>query len=145
MVEFYARYVEPKSPSRAKLSVHLVAQRQSDHASERIAALLGGLGLEDKTAAAVQTVLSADHGRALGTEGISAALQGLGVAEDKIATAVEALAKEHLIDDGQAVPGNGTNPVMIKDVHEFKTGFQQVLNEEPFGNLSRFEMGAEVA
>ncbi|KAH8879202.1 peptidase M16 inactive domain-containing protein [Thozetella sp. PMI_491] len=96
MLKFYAHYIDPRSPTRAKLSVRLLAHGRPDTAP---------------------------------------------VTEEGVTAVARALPEE--LPDEQPVPGNGTTPVLIRDVSEFKAWLSRAPNAGDFCNLREYELGTE--
>lgn len=163
MIEFYSQHISPSSPARAKLSVHLVAQAKSDVSTKQISELVKTLGLgggSDSTAAAdaaadLQARLSAasaagNHDVEKEVESLKAyLLHDLKVAEDHIEAAAAAWRRLHedharingVDGDPGAVPvsHNGTEPVVIEDVRDFKSRLAVTAGPMPVRELSEYE------
>jgi len=155
LIGFYDYFIHPRSPVRAKLSLHLVAQARSDVSTGQISELVKTLNLEGETARQAATDLqarltAAHHDEKQEEEGMRTyLLKDLQVAEDKTDAAVEAwkmLSKEHKTNGVVAAAGekevpslNGTEPVLIEDVHDFKSGLAATAGARPARDLSEFE------
>jgi len=120
MIEFFAHYIDPSSPARAKLAVHLNAQTPATDASGVTAVLEKGmktLGIskeaEDETSKAIP-------------------VEALGLNKDR---------KDD--EDGEVISvkpeGNGTTPYVITDVREFKSRLQVSAGPQPVKHISEFE------
>lgn len=158
MIEFYNSYIHPSSPTRAKLSVYLLAQATSDVSTKQISELvkaldLGSEKLRSQAATDLQARLSAaEHDRDQEVAGLrDYLLHDLKVAEGKIDAAVEAWGKISRNggqgvngvggSDKDATPptGNGTEPVVVEDVRAFKASLQVSAGARPVRDLSEFE------
>lgn len=134
MVEFYKHFIHPESPYRAKLSVHLVAQAESDVTTKQISELVNSLDLDDATTKQAEADLQSRLNRAQpgGEEADEVEdlrtyfSQSLKVADDKIDGAVEAwkpLSDYHKVastDKGAGTAPNGTKPVRIENIRDFR-------------------------
>jgi len=153
MVAFFDKYIHPRSPTRAKLSIHLVAQAKSDVSTRQISELIKTLDLEEEPARQAATDLQArltlahhDEQQEL-DELRTYLLKDLRVAENKIDAAVDAwkvLSKDHRSNGLAASPGedeisNGTIPVPIKDVRDFKCSLSVTAGPRPATDLSKYE------
>jgi insulysin len=115
MIEFFKQYIDPSSPARAKLAVHLNALTQ----------VVNGNG--------VTSVLE---------KGMKAL--GLKQDDDSNTASVNGLNKGRKDDeDGEIIPvkpeGNGTTPYVITDVREFKSMLQVSAGPQPVKHISEFE------
>ncbi len=154
MIEFYDRYISPSSLARAKLSIHLVAQAKSDVSTGQISELVKALSLDDEAARQAATDLqarltAAHHDETEELDGLSTyLLKDLKVAEDKIDAAVDTwkkLSKDHrsngvvgdLVKDAPSL--NGTQPVVIDDVRDFKSSLPVTAGPRPMRDLSTYE------
>ncbi|KAL1868234.1 hypothetical protein VTK73DRAFT_3761 [Phialemonium thermophilum] len=156
MIEFFKRYIDPKSPSRSKLAVYLVAQAKSDVSTKQITELVRTLELDAEASAQAATDLqarlsAAGHDEAKEIEGLRTyLLRDLQVAEDKVDAAVESWRKLHPQTVGQKAEGtedrgppaaalNGTTPVVIRDVRSYKAGLLVSAGAKPAKDLSAYE------
>jgi insulysin len=153
MIEFFDTYMHPKSPTRAKLAIHLVAQAKSDVSTRQISELVKTLDLEDEAARQAATDLQArltlahhDVQQEL-DELRTYLLKDLLVAEAKIDAAVEAwkkLSKDHRNNGVANSPSedeisNGTVPLPITDVRDFKCSLGVTGGPRPACDLSKYE------
>lgn len=163
MKEFYLRHISPSSPDRAKLSVHLIAQKQAkeptlEEQKTKMAVVLQAIfeaerltGNETALASRIEAMTSKSDIPAV----ISAHLKEdikLGAEQvDKVfdeAQAALGLADAGL--SGDVVPadeamtvtgvqgGHAKEPVLITDVHAFKAGLQLSTGPRPVRNLEEF-------
>jgi insulysin len=157
MISFYKHYMSPRSEARAKLSVYLVAQAQSDVSTKQISELIGTLNIGADRAAQAATDLQARLSAAGNREDKEIAgltdylLHDLKVAEDKIDAAVEAwarISKTNGATNGTLVNGQETDakpvpsttkPVLIDDVGTFKSGLQASVGALPVRDVSEYE------
>lgn len=154
MIEFFDHYINPKSPARAKLAIHLVARAKSDVSTGQISELVKTLSLDDELSRQAATDLqakltAAHHDEKQELDGMRAyLLKDLQVAEDKVDAAVDAwkkLSTEHrtngLVGDKCTEPPslNGTKPVVIQDVRDFKQGLAVTAGARPVMDLSEYE------
>lgn len=158
MIEFFNYFIHPGSKTRAKLSVHLVAQAKSDVTTKQISDLVKDLGLSEDAATQAATDLqarlsAAHHDEAKETENLEDYLTNiLSVAVDKIEAAVDAwkqLSKYHKAingaektDDkdnrGPKTAINGTTPVQIKNIREFRMGVALTGGPRAITDISEF-------
>ncbi|KAK4230885.1 UCH-domain-containing protein [Podospora fimiseda] len=150
LIEFFDHFVKPSSPSRAKLAIYLDAQAKSDVTTKQISDLIKTLSLSDAAAAQaatdLQSRLSAAHHDE--EEEVKALkeylLHSLNVAETKIEPAVAVWRKLHgehgpgsgVVKDSDPPSSNGTTPVFITDVHDFKAGLATTKGPCPEKDLS---------
>ncbi|CAP68693.1 uncharacterized protein PODANS_7_6640 [Podospora anserina S mat+] len=133
MIEFFNHYINPSSPSRAKVAAYLEAQAKSDVTTKQITDLIKTLDLDESTAAQAATDLqsrlsAAGHDEEKEVEGLVDYLQGLGVPDGKVKAASDVwrrLHSEHgpgsgVVKDAEPPSSNGTTPTLIKDVRDFK-------------------------
>jgi insulysin len=157
MISFYEQYVAPRSKKRAKLSVYLVAQAQSDVSTTQISALVKTLDLPSDLAAQAATDLqarlsAADHEQDKEIAGLREyLLHDLKVAEDKIEAAEKAwsqVSRSSNAANGALINGTrirteltdgGLRPTFIKDVRTFKSGLQATAGALPVRNISEYE------
>ena len=152
MVEFFNRYIHPSSPQRAKLALHFVAQAKSDVSTRQISELVAALDLNDDRAALaaldLQARLSAaHHDEAQEMEKLEQyLLHDLKVTESKIAAAVEAWKKLHDqnaglngVKDAPPPSSNGSTPVIIEDIRDYKAGLTVSAGARPVKDLSEYE------
>lgn len=163
----YAHYISPSSPHRAKLSVHLIAQAKPEEptpeekkeqaiaqfttilTAEKIAPDLPAL---QKRVNAVST--TSDTTKAI-ADAISTHLsEDLQLPKETVAKVLdEAKAALGIADAGKVAEpeilingdvaaviknGNGTTPVLIKDVHAWKAGLQMSTGVRPVRDLAEF-------
>ncbi|KAI8933337.1 hypothetical protein NX059_012527 [Plenodomus lindquistii] len=166
MVDFYAHYISTSSSQRAKLSVHLQAQAKAKEASldEQKTAALAALKiiLTEHQITPDETKLQAHVTEASSINAISDAvarhlLEDLklekGVADKVLDEAKAALgvadsglpAEPKALDesaDAQSV-GNASQPVLIKDIHAWKSSMQLSTGVRPVRPLEEFVEVAE--
>lgn len=158
MIEFFNYYIHPGSKTRAKLAVHLVAQATSDVTTKQISDLVKDLSLTEtgatQAATDLQARLSAAHpDEAKEEESLRDYLANtLRVADDKIDAAVEAwkqLSKYHKAvnsvnkADSKDTSGpkkaiNGTTPVQITSIREFRMGVALTGGPRAITDISEF-------
>jgi len=153
MVEFFNRYIHPSSPQRAKLALHFVAQAKSDVSTRQISELVATLDLDDDTAALAATDLqarlsAAHHNEAKEMEKLEQyLLHDLKVTESKIDAAVEAWKKLHnhkagpngVVKDAPLPSSNGSTPIIIDDIRDYKAGLTVSAGARPVKDLSEYE------
>jgi insulysin len=155
MMGFFKQYIDPRSETRAKLAVYLIAQAKSDVSTQQISKLVKTLDLDSTRSAQAATDLqaklsAADHDEKKEIDGLkNYLLHDLMVAEDKIDAAVEAWKKLHSEvaqtngvegTDAQSPPSwNGTQPLEIDDVRSFKAGLAVTAGARPAKDLSEYE------
>ncbi len=154
MIRFYGQFIHPRSPTRAKLSIHLVAQAESDVSTKQVTELVKTLSLDGETGRQAATDLQARLTSAHRDEMQELEelrlylLRDLQVAEDKIDAAVDAwttLSKDHRANgvdakvDPDEISLNGTTPVEIKDVRDFKASLAVTAGPRPIRDLSEYE------
>jgi insulysin len=153
MVEFFNHYIHPRSPARAKLAIHLVAQAKSDVSTKQISELVKTLDLDDEAARQAATDLQArltlaHHDEVQEQEELRTyLLKELLVAENKIEGAVDAwkkLSKDHRSNGDVSPPSeeevsNGTTPVPIEDVRDFKCSLSVTPGPRPARDLGEYE------
>lgn len=160
MIEFFKHYIDPSSPSRAKLAVYLEAQAKSDVSTKQITELIKPLGLDAPTAARAATDLqarlsaAANHDLEKEVVGLREyLLHDLKVAEGKIDSAAEAWRKLHeehgpgseVVKDAEPPSSNGTKPVLIDDVRAFRASLAASNGACPVRDLSEYEdLGAKL-
>ena len=159
MIEFFDKYIHPRSPARAKLVIHLVAQAKSDVSTRQISELVKTLDLEDEPASQAATDLQArltlaHHDEEQELEELRTyLLKDLKVAENKVDAAVDTwkkLSKDHRSNDnatsaGEDVISNGTTPVPIKDVRDFKSGLGVTAGPLPVIGLTEYDDSTRLA
>jgi insulysin len=153
MIEFFNHYIHPKSPARAKLAIHLVAQAKSDVSTKQISELIKTLGLDADTSAKAATDLqsrlsAAGHDENKEVEDLKTYLvRDLQVAENKIEAAVATWKKLHA-ENGDKIEGledvappaaNGKEAVLIEDVRGYKAGQVVSKGAVPARDLSTYE------
>lgn len=159
LVKFFDEYIDPQSPARAKLAVHLVAQAKSDVTKDQIADLIKSLNL-DEAAAAKAATAPADLQARLTTEKKDADREAkdidsfkeyltgsLGVIDEaKVTKAVETwkdisryyqTANSTNSDTGSSTV-NGTTPVEIKNIRDFRTSMALSSGPQPEADISEF-------
>lgn len=153
VIEFFNKYIHPKSPSRAKLAVYFAAQAKSDVSTQQISEVVAKLGLDTKGSAKAATDLqarlsAADHDEDKEIKELKEyLLHDLKVTEDKIDAAAEAWRKLHaqnsqasdIVKDAKPPSGNGTTPHVIDDVRTFKAGLAATAGARPVKDLSEYE------
>jgi insulysin len=153
MVEFFNRYIHPSSPQRAKLALHFVAQAKSDVSTRQISELVAALDLDDDRAALAATDLqarlsAAHHDEAKEMEKLEQyLLHDLKVTESKIDAAVEAWKKLHdqdagpngVVKDAPLPSSNGSTPIIIDDVRDYKASLAVSAGARPVKDLSEYE------
>ena len=153
MAEFFAHYIHPSSPHRAKLAVYFIAQAKSDVSTEQISQLVKILELDSDTSARAATDLqarlsAAGHNEDKEVEGLKEyLLHELKVNEIKIDAAVGVWRKLHsqnlgtngVVKDAQPPSSNGTTPTIIEDVRNFKSGLTVSAGARPAKDLSEYE------
>ena len=152
MIEFFKYYIDPSSPTRAKLAVYLEAQAKSDVSTQQITELVKTLDLDSSAAARAATDLQARLSAAgpnveKELEGLREYLaKDLKVAEDKIEAASQAwrkLHEEHGLGNeaANAEPpsANGIKPIFIEDVRSFKASLPASNGPKPMRDLSEYE------
>jgi len=154
MIEYFAHYIDPKSPARSKLSVHLVAKAKSDVSTDQISKLIKTLSLDDESSRQAATDLQAKltkahHNEKEELEGMrSYLLHELQVDDEHIDAALEAwkkISKEHRSNgttekiEKNAPSPNGTTPIYIQDVRDFKSGLAASVGPRPVKDLSEYE------
>jgi insulysin len=164
MKEFFAHCIDPSSPHRAKLSVHLIAQAKPEEASiedkrteaiaalttilqeekltpvpEKLEARLESCSTNDSVISAVSAHLVEDV--KLEKEKLNKVLDGA-KATLGLAKVDEALKDPEVLQSGNVAKkgedGSGTAPVIITDVHAFKTGLLLSTGMKPVRDLSEF-------
>ncbi len=157
MVEFFNDFIHPKSPTRAKLSIHLVAQTKGDITTTQISDLVADLDLSPDTAVQAAADLqarltAAHHDETKELESLTRYLRDdLGVDVDKIETAAKSwkeISKHHKastdaaqIDGSERVAQkatNGTTPVFIKDIRDFRSGLSLTGGPRALTDISEF-------
>ena len=153
IIEFFNHFVKPTSPARAKLAIYLEAQAKSDVTTKQISDLIKTLSLSESAAAQAATDLqsklsAAGHDVEKEVTALeNYLLHSLNVAETKIGPAVETWRKLHgehgpgvgVVKDSEPPSSNGTTPVVITDVHDFKAGLAATKGPCPERDLSEFE------
>jgi insulysin len=143
MVEFFQTYIKPGSATRAKLSVHLVAQG-SAASDEKMTELLKSLNLEKATETKVKASLLRPEMRN-DAESLQLYLKTeLNLADDKVA-AVVAAARDP--ETGPKVNGvsedtktaTGSKPVLITDIRSFRASLQATSGAKSKTDLSEYE------
>lgn len=160
IIQFFARYLDPESPQRAKLAIHLVAQaqpkedevdtvEQRSQFSNLMAQVLGSVGVsveESKIAAAFQSTNLSDKEATLATSKTILGPKHSG--EDVLSQLQEAISqimialkiKPATIDkDGTEVAAKVSKPEVIQDVHRWKAGLQVSEGPVPLADLNDFE------
>lgn len=117
MIEFFNHFINPASPHRAKVAVHLIAQGQAP-------------SIVPAVSATTKNVI--EKGAATATAVIDKGIKALGLNKT-----------EKDAEDGEVVEvqkeANGTTPVLITDVREFKSRLQVSAGPQPVRHLSEFE------
>jgi insulysin len=154
MIEFFNEYIHPESPRRAKLVVYLTAKAKSDVSTRQISELVRTLDLSGERAGQAATDLqarltAAHHDEAQELERMRHyLLKDLMVVEGKVDAAVDAwkrISKDHKANGNgaevsrDALSRNGTRPVRIEDVRDFKCGLSATAGPRPVRDLSEFE------
>jgi insulysin len=145
MVEFYSHYISTTSKARAKLVVQLHAQA-SKESDEKISELLKGLKLDDDMSQKVKAALSSPEKREKVEVMKSHLLKELKLSADKanaVADTVQQLKikpKVNGTSNGDTHSGgNGTTPILITDVRDFKASLVASSGARPVKCLSEFE------
>lgn len=142
MIAFFDKYIKPGSPTRAKLSVHLVAQASAE-SDEKMTDLLKSLSLDKATETKVRASLLRPELRD-DKENLQLYLKTLSLAEDKIA-AVVAAAEDPATGpkkDGpssEEKPQAGPAPTVITDIRTFRASLQATPGARPIKDLSAYE------
>ncbi|KAK0627154.1 hypothetical protein B0T14DRAFT_600425 [Immersiella caudata] len=134
ITDFFRQSIHPASPQRAKLAIHFIAQAN-------ISELVKGLELNEKTAAQAATDLQARLSAVSQDEEIGYLrnyLLDLKVTESKISAAAE-IWRKLLAQNKDAPSSNGTSPIRITDVRDFKSGLTVTGGARPVTDLSEFE------
>ncbi|KAF2816319.1 LuxS/MPP-like metallohydrolase [Mytilinidion resinicola] len=161
IIEFFDQFISPTSPTRAKLAVHMLAQSSpAAEKNEQMVKLVSELLTANKVAVKdddLQTHFQAVEKPAKQddlVEALSSYLGELKLEADVVTKVVEqgkaalaaALAetesqKEVVEADGETHVklGNGTTPVVIRDVHAWKAGLEVSKGARPVQDLSDFE------
>ncbi|ROT35881.1 LuxS/MPP-like metallohydrolase [Sodiomyces alkalinus F11] len=143
MIEFFNRYIKPGSPTRAQLSVHLVAQG-SAQSGEKMQALLESLKVDKSQETKVKAALLRPELRS-DAENLQLYLKNeLKLSEDNVA-AVLAAAKEPETgpkvngSQGEGASNEGREPQVITDVRDFRASLQATPGARPVKDLSEYE------
>lgn len=153
LIDFFQHYINPTSPTRAKLVLYMIAQAKSDVSTKQISDLVKTLDLDSTSSAQVATDLqaklsTAGHDQEKEIEGLTDyLLHDLKVAEDKIDAAVEAWRSIHTVngntnglhEDATPPSANGTSPILITDVRAFKAGMTVTRGAVAVKDLSEHE------
>ncbi|ORX97184.1 Metalloenzyme, LuxS/M16 peptidase-like protein [Clohesyomyces aquaticus] len=151
LVDFFHHYISPKSPTRAKLSVHLVARAKPKEATpaerktQAVTSLSTILKAEkiDADTAKLESrfeALSLDNAKAddaLGAELLAYLAEDLELEGDVV---------EKVLDEAKAALGLArekrvSGPVRIEDVHVWKAGLQMSTGVRPVKDLGEFMEG----
>lgn len=143
MIEFFQTYIKPGSPTRAKVSVHLVAQASAE-SDEKMSELLKSLSLDKPTETKVKASLLRPEMRG-NKESLQLYLKTeLNLPEDKVAAVVAAAEdpatgpKENgTLSDVK--PQAGPEPVVITDIRSFRASLQATPGARPTEDLSKYE------
>jgi insulysin len=146
IIEFFNEFISNKSPSRAKLAVHLYARGsiQSQQALEDLLERLDGETEETKDVvrvALLEPVVRSD------TKALRGCLEGLKLSKDKIAaimTATEdpatALKGSEDASKNASAPFKALpEPVYIRDVRSYKASLQASCGARPAKDVTEFE------
>ena len=153
MIEFFKQYIDPSSPTRAKLAVYLEAQAKSDVSTKQISELIKTLDVDSTASARAATDLqarlsAAGHDVEKEIAGLREyLLHDLKVVESKIDAAAEAWKKIHeehgpgsnVVKDAEPPSNNGTTPVFIDNVRAFRASLQASNGARPVKDLSEYE------
>jgi insulysin len=153
MMEFFKHYVDPSSPSRAKLAIYFVAQAKSDVSTKQISELIKTLDLDAETSAKAATDLqarlsAAGHDERKEVESLADyLLHELKVAENKIVAATETWEKLHaqngqangVVQDAEPPSFNGSTPYYIEDVRQFKSALPVSAGPRAAKDLCEYE------
>lgn len=168
MQEFYAKYIEPESPTRAKLSVHLKAQKviekpdvapaeQKDQFTELVGQYMGAQGVDVKMDSLKQhfekvkihdkeSVVPAAKAYIASTSMPDAQAEGIltqikeSLPELMIALKIKApIPADESSADVKAVAENIPVPVLIEDVHRWKAGLQISQAPVPVMDITELE------
>ncbi|KAK4169407.1 ubiquitin carboxyl-terminal hydrolase [Cladorrhinum sp. PSN259] len=151
LIDFFNHFINPSSPNRAKLAIYLEAQAKSDVTTKQISDLIKTLSLSETVAAQAATDLQSKLSAAGHDEEKEVLalkeylLHSLNVAETKIDPAVAVWRKLHaehgpgngVVKDADPPSSNGTTPVFITDVHDFKAGLATTKGPCPEKDLTR--------
>lgn len=161
MQEFFAQYIDPTSSRRAKLSIHLSAQKvvkdetsteeQKQQLSAMLSQYLTAQGAEVQSEALdVKLAKVAPHdqegilaackaavGSALPENKLEEVLQQLGQALPQAFTALKIKAPE--VEEVLEEPPKTTEPVEVKDVHRWKAGMQVSAGVLPVLDIKKFQ------
>lgn len=110
MIDYFNHYILPTSPARAKVCVHLFAQGTSPDIPSGLAAA----AMDNST-----TVLEKG-------------MKALGITKDE-------KSEEDVEVASPAMQANGTTPLVIIDVREFKSKLQVGAGPQPVKHISEFE------
>lgn len=123
MIAFFNEYVDPSSPARAKLAVHMHALGKSKSATANPACLEEVKPIAEKLGEKAEVVA--------------------GIVQDGVKQVEEELAKIGLVKNGEGSKeenaGNGVEAVEIKDVRYFKASLAVTPGPLPVKDLSEFE------
>lgn len=142
MIEFFDTYIKPGSPTRAKLSVHLVAQASAE-SDEKMTDLLKSLSLDKATETKVRASLLRPEMRD-DKESLQLYLKTLDLADDKVA-AVVAAAEDPATGpkvngtSSEEKPQAGPEPEIITDIRTFRASLQATPGARPTKDLSAYE------
>ena len=161
LVKFFDEYIDPKSPARAKVAVHLIAQAKSDVTTNQIADLVKALGLDEagaatKAAKDLQDRLERlaverqdEAAEAAEAESLKAYLAAsFGVTDEAtVSKAVDAwkeisryyqTANSTNGDVAGSYTVNGTTPVEIRNIRDFRTSMALSSGPQPEADINDF-------
>ena len=162
MQEFYARYIDPESPTRAKLSIHLNAQKvvEAETSSEEQREQLVGMltkyltaqGAEvqkdrlqsemSKTAphdqAGIVAACRAAVGSSLPESKLDEVVTELEKAIPQVFVALKIKAPEQEVNGAEELP-KVKEPVVIEDVHHWKASLPVSAGTLPVEDIKRFQ------
>jgi insulysin len=161
IIEFFNHFISPTSPTRAKLAVHMLAQSSpATEKNEQVVKLVSELLTANKVDVkdedlqkhfdavekpAKQEDLVAVLSTYLGELKLEANLVAKVVEQGKAALAaalIETESQREVVEaDGETHVklGNGTTPIVIRDVHAWKAGLEVSKGARPVQDLSEFE------
>jgi insulysin len=147
MMEFYNQYINPSSPTRAKVAVYLYAQSTTE-GKEKVTEIVKALDLSNDASAKVQAALLQPEKRK-DTAGLRALVEGeLKLPQAKVVAIMEAAKLPELnahvngVSKGEpdeATPASPNLPVVIEDVRAFKAGLVASSGARPVKEMSEYE------
>lgn len=125
MISFFDEFVDPSSPSRAKLAVHMHALGKSTASTEA-------------STPAIELAPIADVAKKMGESVATIAT----IVQDGVKQVEEELKRIDLIGknkNGTITDANGVDPIEIKDVRMFKSSLAVTPGAVPVKDISEFE------